>query len=245
MYICTCNEETAVNIYILSLFWISNSSFEIHWVFVLPADLVSVFVFYSRVQAAAAGQGSISPLKSSKVPPSSSVSASAKRIGRSSSSSTNLKRWAWPPSNQLSSNLLHFPFLSSFCLFSHSSTSYSLLTFYFQLFCVTYSFFLSFSPPLFHVLPVPWWPSFLSVITLCSETESRKRKEPSWLLRAVGFKRLIPCCLCNQISRVISPTYYSITLSKPAPIGSLPCIFGPSAYPLLSSTVQTMLKSTF
>uniref|UniRef100_A0A8C2ASC7 Cell division cycle 14Ab n=1 Tax=Cyprinus carpio TaxID=7962 RepID=A0A8C2ASC7_CYPCA len=35
--------------------------------------------------------GSISPLKSSKVPPSSSVSASAKRIGRSSSSSTNLK----------------------------------------------------------------------------------------------------------------------------------------------------------
>ncbi|XP_059425342.1 dual specificity protein phosphatase CDC14AB isoform X6 [Carassius carassius] len=45
----------------------------------------------SRVKAAAAGQGSISPLKSSKVPPSSSVSASAKRIGRSSSSSTNLK----------------------------------------------------------------------------------------------------------------------------------------------------------
>uniref|UniRef100_A0A671SX19 Dual specificity protein phosphatase CDC14A-like n=1 Tax=Sinocyclocheilus anshuiensis TaxID=1608454 RepID=A0A671SX19_9TELE len=35
--------------------------------------------------------GSISPLKSSKVPPSSSVSASAKRIGRSSTSSTNLK----------------------------------------------------------------------------------------------------------------------------------------------------------
>uniref|UniRef100_A0A673IPH9 Dual specificity protein phosphatase CDC14A-like n=1 Tax=Sinocyclocheilus rhinocerous TaxID=307959 RepID=A0A673IPH9_9TELE len=35
--------------------------------------------------------GSICPLKSSKVPPSSSVSASAKRIGRSSSSSTNLK----------------------------------------------------------------------------------------------------------------------------------------------------------
>uniref|UniRef100_A0A8C1A500 Cell division cycle 14Ab n=1 Tax=Cyprinus carpio carpio TaxID=630221 RepID=A0A8C1A500_CYPCA len=35
--------------------------------------------------------GSISPLKSSKVPPPSSVSASAKRIGRSSSSSTNLK----------------------------------------------------------------------------------------------------------------------------------------------------------
>ncbi|XP_016317733.1 dual specificity protein phosphatase CDC14AB isoform X2 [Sinocyclocheilus anshuiensis] len=45
----------------------------------------------SRVKAAAASQGSISPLKSSKVPPSSSVSASAKRIGRSSSSSTNLK----------------------------------------------------------------------------------------------------------------------------------------------------------
>ncbi|XP_026054183.1 dual specificity protein phosphatase CDC14AB isoform X2 [Carassius auratus] len=45
----------------------------------------------SRVKAAAAGQGPISPLKSSKVPPSSSVSASAKRIGRSSSSSTNLK----------------------------------------------------------------------------------------------------------------------------------------------------------
>ncbi|XP_073699726.1 dual specificity protein phosphatase CDC14AB [Garra rufa] len=45
----------------------------------------------SRVKVAAAGQGSISPLKSSKVPPSSSVSASAKRIGRSSSSSTNLK----------------------------------------------------------------------------------------------------------------------------------------------------------
>ncbi|XP_058616157.1 dual specificity protein phosphatase CDC14AB isoform X4 [Onychostoma macrolepis] len=45
----------------------------------------------SRVKAAATGQGSISPLKSSKVPPSSSVSASAKRIGRSSSSSTNLK----------------------------------------------------------------------------------------------------------------------------------------------------------
>ncbi|XP_043078999.1 dual specificity protein phosphatase CDC14AB isoform X5 [Puntigrus tetrazona] len=45
----------------------------------------------SRVKAAASGQGSISPLKSSKVPPSSSVSASAKRIGRSSSSSTNLK----------------------------------------------------------------------------------------------------------------------------------------------------------
>ncbi|XP_050950207.1 dual specificity protein phosphatase CDC14AB isoform X3 [Labeo rohita] len=45
----------------------------------------------SRVKAAAAGQGSVSPLKSSKVPPSSSVSASAKRIGRSSSSSTNLK----------------------------------------------------------------------------------------------------------------------------------------------------------
>uniref|UniRef100_A0A9J8ASF6 Cell division cycle 14Ab n=1 Tax=Cyprinus carpio carpio TaxID=630221 RepID=A0A9J8ASF6_CYPCA len=45
----------------------------------------------SRVKAAAADQGSISPLKSSKVPPPSSVSASAKRIGRSSSSSTNLK----------------------------------------------------------------------------------------------------------------------------------------------------------
>ncbi|XP_016295892.1 dual specificity protein phosphatase CDC14A-like isoform X4 [Sinocyclocheilus anshuiensis] len=45
----------------------------------------------SRVKPAATGQGSISPLKSSKVPPSSSVSASAKRIGRSSTSSTNLK----------------------------------------------------------------------------------------------------------------------------------------------------------
>ncbi|XP_016295890.1 dual specificity protein phosphatase CDC14A-like isoform X2 [Sinocyclocheilus anshuiensis] len=44
-----------------------------------------------RVKPAATGQGSISPLKSSKVPPSSSVSASAKRIGRSSTSSTNLK----------------------------------------------------------------------------------------------------------------------------------------------------------
>ncbi|XP_051980019.1 dual specificity protein phosphatase CDC14AB-like isoform X3 [Xyrauchen texanus] len=44
----------------------------------------------SRIRPAANCQGSISPLKSSKVP-SSSVSASAKRIGRSSSSSTNLK----------------------------------------------------------------------------------------------------------------------------------------------------------
>ncbi len=55
-------------------------------------------------------------------------------------------------------------------------------------------FLLCFSPPPFHVPSVPWWPSFLSVITLCSETESRKRKELSWLLRAVGFKRLVPCC---------------------------------------------------
>lgn len=46
-------------------------------------------------------------------------------------------------------------------------------------------FLLSFSPPLFHVLPAPWRPSFLSVITLCSEKESRKHKEPSWLA---------PCC---------------------------------------------------
>lgn len=85
---------------------------------------------------------------------------------------------------------------------------------------LSYNLFLlfSFSPPRFHVLPAPWWPSFLSVITLCSETESRKRKEPSWLLHAVGFKRLIPCWLYNQISRVISPTYHSVTLSKPAPI---------------------------
>ncbi|KAG1945793.1 dual specificity protein phosphatase CDC14A [Pimephales promelas] len=47
-----------------------------------------------RMKPTATVQGSISPLKSSKVPPSSSVSvsASAKRIGRSSSSSTNLKR---------------------------------------------------------------------------------------------------------------------------------------------------------
>ncbi|XP_056112552.1 dual specificity protein phosphatase CDC14AB isoform X5 [Rhinichthys klamathensis goyatoka] len=47
----------------------------------------------SRMKPTATVQGSISPLKSSKVPPSSSVSvsASAKRIGRSSSSSTNLK----------------------------------------------------------------------------------------------------------------------------------------------------------
>uniref|UniRef100_A0A8C1LK45 Vascular cell adhesion molecule 1b n=1 Tax=Cyprinus carpio TaxID=7962 RepID=A0A8C1LK45_CYPCA len=45
----------------------------------------------SREKPEATGQGSISPLKSSKVPPSSPVSASAKRIGRSSSSSTNLK----------------------------------------------------------------------------------------------------------------------------------------------------------
>ncbi|KAG1945798.1 dual specificity protein phosphatase CDC14AB isoform X2 [Pimephales promelas] len=46
-----------------------------------------------RMKPTATVQGSISPLKSSKVPPSSSVSvsASAKRIGRSSSSSTNLK----------------------------------------------------------------------------------------------------------------------------------------------------------
>ncbi|XP_051978042.1 dual specificity protein phosphatase CDC14AB isoform X1 [Xyrauchen texanus] len=43
-----------------------------------------------RMKPAAADQGSASPLKSSKVP-TSSVSASAKRIGRSSSSSTNLK----------------------------------------------------------------------------------------------------------------------------------------------------------
>ncbi|XP_067271899.1 dual specificity protein phosphatase CDC14AB isoform X4 [Pseudorasbora parva] len=45
----------------------------------------------SRMKSTATGQGSISPLKSSKVPPSSSVSASAKRIVRTSSSSTNLK----------------------------------------------------------------------------------------------------------------------------------------------------------
>ncbi len=104
VYICTCNEEAAVNIYMLSLFWIRNSL----GFCVTSWFCFRVCVFYSQVKAAAAGQGSISPLKSSKVPTSSSISASAKRIGRSSSSSTNLKRWAWPPSNQLSSNLLHF-----------------------------------------------------------------------------------------------------------------------------------------